>query len=45
MPFHQLQHYNFRACGTADLQSKEMPKELQAAKMKKGDVLCYTSGI
>jgi hypothetical protein len=42
--FHQLQHYNSGACGTADLQRKEMPKELKAAEMKKGDVICYTPG-
>ena len=45
MLFHELQHHGFRACGTVDLRRKEMPKELQATTMKKGDVLCYTSGI
>ena len=45
MLFHELQHNGFGACGTVDLRRKEMPKELQAAKIKKGDVLCYTSGI
>ena len=45
MLFHELQHHVFRACGTVDLRRKEMPKELQATTMKKGDVLRYTSGI
>ena len=45
MLFHELQHHSFGACGTVNLRRKDMPKELQATTMKKGDVLCYTSGI
>jgi hypothetical protein len=44
MLLHELQHYSFGACGTVDLQRKEMPKELQAAKMKKGIVLWCCNG-
>jgi len=45
MLFQELQHHGFGACGTVDLRRKETPKELQATTMKKGDVLCCTSGI